>query len=92
MKKWTSVACGGGRAHPLHLHSLRAWYFDIFIFFAVIEATTPASVQENSNVINKVIYISLGVTSAFLLLSVAIFVWCYRKRKAKSIERFVKLC
>ncbi|CAH3177917.1 unnamed protein product [Porites evermanni] len=43
----------------------------------VIKTTTP----------NKVIYISLGVTSAILLLSVAIFVWCYRKRKAKTIER-----
>ncbi|XP_073256036.1 platelet-derived growth factor receptor alpha-like [Porites lutea] len=48
---------------------------------------TSASAPENSTVINKVIYISLGVTSAILLLSVAIFVWCYRKRKAKTIER-----
>ncbi|CAH3185149.1 unnamed protein product [Porites lobata] len=53
----------------------------------IIEATTPASAPENSTVINKVIYISLGVTSAILLLSVAIFVWCYRKRKEKTIER-----
>ncbi|KAM7426092.1 the protein kinase superfamily [Porites harrisoni] len=53
----------------------------------IIETTTPTSAPENSTVINKVIYISLGVTSAILLLSVAIFVWCYRKRKAKTTER-----
>ncbi|CAH3131731.1 unnamed protein product, partial [Porites lobata] len=47
----------------------------------IIETTTPASAPENSTVI----YISLGVTSAILLLSVAIFVSCYRKRK--TIER-----
>ncbi|CAH3196554.1 unnamed protein product, partial [Porites evermanni] len=35
----------------------------------------------------NIIYISLGITSAFLLLSVAIAVWCYRKKKLKTIER-----
>ena len=57
--------------------------------FAVIETTTPASAAKNSTDISKVIYISLGVTSAILLLSVAIFVWCYRRNKLKTIERFV---
>ena len=47
--------------------------------------------ENPTRAISKVIYISLGITSTFLLLSVAIAVWCYRKKKLKTIERFVYL-
>ena len=57
--------------------------FDIIIWFAVIEATKS---------IDKIIYLSLGVTFAILLLFIAVFVWCYRRMKKKTIERFVQLC
>ena len=47
--------------------------------------------ENPTRAISKVIYVSLGITSAFLLLSVAIVVWCYRRKKLKTIERFVYL-
>ena len=34
--------------------------------------------ENPTSAISKVIYISLGITSAFLLLSAAIVLWCYR--------------
>ena len=51
--------------------------------------TTMSEAGNPTRAISKVIYISAGVTSAFLLLSVAFFVWCYRRKKLKNIERFV---
>lgn len=71
----------------LHLFS-RA--FDIFIWFAVIEATKSS--PQKATTIDKIIYLSLGVTFAILLLLIAVFVWCYRRMKKKTIERFVQLC
>ena len=51
---------------------------------------TTTSEQENpTRAISKVIYIPIGVTSTFLLLSFAFFVCCYRRKKLKTIERFV---
>ena len=51
--------------------------------------TTMSEAGNPTRAISKVIYISVGVTSAFLLLSVAFFVWCYRRKKLKTIERLV---
>ena len=50
---------------------------------------TASEAGNPTRAISKVIYISVGVTSTFLLLSVAFFVWCYRRKKLKTIERFV---
>ena len=51
--------------------------------------TTMSEPENLTPAISKVIYISVGVTSTFLLLSVAFFVWCYRRKKLKTIERFL---
>ena len=51
--------------------------------------TTMSEPENPTRAISKVIYFSVGVTSAFLLLSVAFFVWCYRRKKLKAIARFV---
>ena len=37
-----------------------------------------------------VIYISVGAALAVLLLSAAIFIWCYRRRLKKEAYGFVK--
>ena len=52
----------------------------------MIEATK--STLRNDTTISKVIYISLGVTSAILLLAIAIIVWCYRRTKKKTVQRY----
>ncbi|CAH3189217.1 unnamed protein product [Porites evermanni] len=52
-----------------------------------VKNTTISEPENPTQAISKVIYISLGITSAFLLLSVAIVVWCYRRKKLKTIER-----
>ena len=63
------------------------------ISVAVIEATK--STLRNDTTISKIIYISLGVTSAILLLAIAIIVWCYRRTKKKTVQRyepFIQMC
>ena len=68
------------------------------LFYSAHSRTFPMPIYYNAillvsenptSAISKVIYISVGVTSTFLLLSVAFFVWCYRRKKLKTIERFV---
>ena len=51
--------------------------------------TTMSEPENLIPAISKVIYISVGVTSTFLLLSFAFFVWCYRRKKLKTIGRFL---
>ena len=51
--------------------------------------------MRNDTTISKIIYISLGVTSAILLLAIAIIVWCYRRTKKKTVQRyepFMQMC
>ena len=67
--------------------------YEISILFVAVMNTTisadePGN-QTHTRTISKVIYISLGATSAILLLSIPVFAWCYRKAKLKNIERFM---
>ena len=70
----------------MHLfYSAHSRTFPMPIYYNAI----PLVSENPTSAISKVIYISVGVTSTFLLLSVAFFVWCYRRKKLKTIERFV---
>ena len=67
-------------------------YNAISILFVAVMNTTISAEPGNpthTRTISKVIYISLGATSAILLLSIPVFAWCYRRTKLKNIKRFM---
>ena len=86
---WTFLQVNAPVFFSAYSHASYAIY-DAIRFLAV-KNTTISGPENRTRAISKVIYISLGVTSAFLILSVAILVWCYRRKKLKTIERFVYL-
>ena len=65
--------------------------FTMQYLFLAVKNTTISEPENPTRAISRVLYISLGITSAFLLLSEAVVVWCYRRKKLKTIERFVCL-
>ena len=83
---WTFLQVNAPVFFSAYSHVFCAIY-NAIPFLAVKNTKT----ENPTRAISKVIYISLGVTSAFLILSVAILVWCYRRKKLKTIERFVYL-
>ena len=86
---WTFLQVNAPVFFSAYSHASYAIY-NAIRFLAVKNTTVPEP-ENPTRAISKVIYISLGITSAFLLLSVAIVVWCYRRKKLKTIERFVCL-
>lgn len=60
-------------------------YNAISILSVAVMNTTISAEPGN----RKVIYISLGATSAILLFSIPVFAWCYRRTKLKNSKRLM---
>ena len=54
--------------------------------FLAVKTTTISEPENQTRATSEIIYISLGITSSFLLLSVAIVIWCYRRKKERLLK------